>query len=337
MTAAAMLPLPAFVYMVRASGEGSSDYRLCRNELEVRRAYVDLVVGADDHHHYEEIEQTMQAFRDPDEWSGDGIRIELYMASFEVWRFPSSALELAGELLEVSVESADPVAITVAMWWLRAALDCGGFHWDGQQHEAAEGGYREAIRQLSAVRSEGTYQARVDAFMQECFGLVTCANVAERNHRFLEEALELVQACGCSVAEARQLVEYVYNRPPGEPHQECGGVMVTLAGVCNANRLNMRRAAEDELQRVRGLIPLIRKKHAAKPKLSPLPGAVDILADCETSGAAAITYPVNAVLEHEDEEPDVDSMLVIKDASGRMLDCEEIASALNASFLKGAR
>mgnify|MGYP006958842284 CR=1 FL=1 len=55
---------------------------------------------------------------------------------------------------------------------------------------------------------------------------------AERSHRFLEEALELVQACGCSASEAHQLVDYVFGRAVGHASQEAGGVMVTLAALC---------------------------------------------------------------------------------------------------------
>lgn len=62
--------------------------------------------------------------------------------------------------------------------------------------------------------------------MMACFGATISRDKAERNHRFLEEALELVQACGCTESEAAQLVAYVYGRPAGDPPQEVGGVMV---------------------------------------------------------------------------------------------------------------
>jgi hypothetical protein len=107
--------------------------------------------------------------------------------------------------------------------------------------------------------------------MTACFGPVISADVTERNHRFLEEALELVQSTGCTASEAHQLVDYVFNRPIGEPAQELGGVMVTLAALANASNLNMDIAAETELLRAWEIIDKIRAKAAAKPKYSSLP------------------------------------------------------------------
>jgi len=117
-----------------------------------------------------------------------------------------------------------------------------------------------------------SFQDRVQPWMMECFGPMIAGDREERNHRFLEEALELVQACGCTASEAHQLVDYVYGRPVGEPHQEAGGVMVTLAALCLANALDMHEAGETELARVWTKVEAIRAKQAAKPKHSPLPG-----------------------------------------------------------------
>ena len=115
------------------------------------------------------------------------------------------------------------------------------------------------------------FQNRVAPWMQACFGPEISSDVSERNHRFLEEALELVQAKGCSASEAHQLVDYVYSRDVGEPHQEVGGVMVTLAALCLAADLDMQQAGEDELARIWTKVEKIRAKQAAKPKNSPLP------------------------------------------------------------------
>ena len=117
------------------------------------------------------------------------------------------------------------------------------------------------------------FQSRVASWMQECFGLEISGDIVERNHRFLEEALELVQARGCTRSEAHQLVDYTFDRPAGDPAQETGGVMVTLAALCLAAGIDMRRAGERELTRIWGKIEQIRAKQAAKPKHSPLPQA----------------------------------------------------------------
>lgn len=116
------------------------------------------------------------------------------------------------------------------------------------------------------------FQQRVQPWMMACFGPAISADVIERNHRFLEESLELVQSTGCTQSEAHQLVDYVYGRPAGETQQEVGGVMVTLAALCLAHPgLDMHAAGETELARIWTKVDKIRAKQAAKPKHSPLP------------------------------------------------------------------
>ncbi|WP_430254320.1 hypothetical protein [Neorhizobium sp. DAR64872/K0K18] len=130
----------------------------------------------------------------------------------------------------------------------------------------------EAFNAPPADNVEGTFQSRVQPWMMACFGEMISGNREERNHRFLEEALELVQSTGCTAHEAHQLVDYVYGRDTGEPHQEVGGVMVTLAALCLANALDMHQCGETELERIWKKVDAIRAKQAAKPKHSPLPG-----------------------------------------------------------------
>jgi hypothetical protein len=116
-----------------------------------------------------------------------------------------------------------------------------------------------------------TFQDRVHPWLLVCFGEEIANDKVERNHRFLEEALELVQSTGCTQSEAHQLVDYVFARPVGEPEQETGGVMVTLAALCLAHQIDMDAAGETELARIWASIEKIRAKQAAKPKHSPLP------------------------------------------------------------------
>jgi hypothetical protein len=116
-------------------------------------------------------------------------------------------------------------------------------------------------------------QERVDSWMFDCFGAAIAKDKRERNHRFLEEALELVQACGATREEALQLVDYVYGRPVGEQRQEVGGVMVTLAALCSASELDMDEEGHREVDRIATRIHEIRAKQASKPKFSPLPGS----------------------------------------------------------------
>lgn len=126
-----------------------------------------------------------------------------------------------------------------------------------------------ALLQPEALRAD--FQSRVQPWMMECFGAEIAADKLERCDRFIEEALELVQAGDYPKERAHELVEYVYGRPQGDINQEVGGVMVTLAAHCLAHGVNMHEEAETELARVWTKVDQIRAKQAAKPKGSALP------------------------------------------------------------------
>lgn len=111
-----------------------------------------------------------------------------------------------------------------------------------------------------------SFQERVRIWVRKCLGEASAADPVERNHRFLEESLELVQAMGLTRYEAMLLVNYVFNREIGEPRQEVGGVMVTLAALCDAASLDMDACAVTELARAWGNIEKIRAKQAGKPR-----------------------------------------------------------------------
>lgn len=151
------------------------------------------------------------------------------------------------------------------------------------------------------------FQTRVDGWMQECFGPEISADQVERNHRFLEEALELVQALGCTKDEAHKLVDYVYGRAVGDPPQEVGGVMVTLAALCLANGMDMDAAAETELSRILQpeVVTKIREKQKRKPAFSPLPGSYPDRAPAADGGEVEVNRVANAILEAwKKAEPD---------------------------------
>ncbi|KAA5604440.1 hypothetical protein F1188_16070 [Roseospira marina] len=128
------------------------------------------------------------------------------------------------------------------------------------------------------------FQGAVAPWVEACFGKEIANDRTERNHRFLEEALELVQAAGCTATEAHQLVDYVFGRPVGELEQEIGGVMVTLASLCLAHDVCMHTCGVTELTRVWGKIDRIRAKQAAKPAFGPLPGPDPVSADSRREG-----------------------------------------------------
>jgi hypothetical protein len=122
-----------------------------------------------------------------------------------------------------------------------------------------------------AICALGSFQDRVRTWLDACFGGTIPSDREERCHRFLEEAIELAQASGCSRDHAHLLVEYVYSRPSGTPAREVGGVMVTLAGLCQASDVDMAHAGNEELLRNWKRLDEIRAKRSLKRQGSPLP------------------------------------------------------------------
>ncbi len=114
------------------------------------------------------------------------------------------------------------------------------------------------------------FQNDVEKWMLKCFGTSISCDKIERNYRFLEEAIELVQSCNCTKKEAHELVDYVFNRKAGDKFQEVGGVLITLSALCSAQDLEMNSASIIELKRCWDNIENIRSKQKNKPKNSPL-------------------------------------------------------------------
>lgn len=184
------------------------------------------------------------------------------------WNDPLSP-NIALELFLAGQESAAPCSYCGN----EGVVDSGGVYPWGEsinQPCNACGPRRHAIYSLQKHR---TFQNRVRAWFVRCFGDEALDDQYERVCRFLEEGLELAQSCGLSDKHAHELVDYVFTRPAGERPQEVGGVMTTLAMVCNVYKLDMLACGETELRRVWTVIDKIRAKQASKPKNSPLPGA----------------------------------------------------------------
>ena len=131
----------------------------------------------------------------------------------------------------------------------------------------------EAMRDAEPTSDNVSFQERVDPWMQACFGVEISADKLERGDRLLEEVLELLQSGDYPSERIASLTKYVWSREIGEPAQEVGGVMVTLAAYCLAHGLNMHTAGETELTRIWTKVDKIRAKQAAKPKGSVLPQA----------------------------------------------------------------
>lgn len=128
---------------------------------------------------------------------------------------------------------------------------------------------------LSQGQTTEPFQDRVQPWMLECFGAEIAADRVERGDRLLEEVLELLQSGGYDPARVLALRDYVWSRSVGEPSQEVGGVMITLAAFCLAHGLDMHEAGETELARIWTKVEKIRAKQASKPTGSALPIPVD--------------------------------------------------------------
>lgn len=77
---------------------------------------------------------------------------------------------------------------------------------------------------------------------------------------------------GMTKDDVLRLVDYVYGqRHIGEKLQEVGGVLITLAALCQAQGIGLESAGLRELGRIWEKIDAIREKQKNKPKHSPLP------------------------------------------------------------------
>jgi hypothetical protein len=129
------------------------------------------------------------------------------------------------------------------------------------------------------------FQRAVGFWVRQCFGEEVAKDKMERAYRFLEESNELAQSLGVTKEEAHSLVDYTWGREIGEPAQEVGGVMVTLAALCEATDMDIARQSVNELDRVGTpeMVNRIREKQKSKPHRSPLPGEA-------TARAAAVQF-----------------------------------------------
>lgn len=137
--------------------------------------------------------------------------------------------------------------------------------------DKAEATILNAAASGEMVPATEALQARVWPWMLTCFGEEVSRDKEERGDRLLEEVFELLQSGGYDPARVLALRDYVWSRDVGEPAQEVGGVMITLAAYCLAHDLDMHKAGETELARIWTKVEKIRAKQAAKPKGGALP------------------------------------------------------------------
>jgi hypothetical protein len=137
----------------------------------------------------------------------------------------------------------------------------------------SRGAYRMIAAELRTIADNAKalgskpFQKRAQYWAKKCFGLTLATDRNERNQRFSEEAIELVQACGMTKREVLGAVDYVYNRPVGEKRQEVGGTYTTLALLCAANGIDMVAEGERDLLEIDNgeTSARIREKRRTKP------------------------------------------------------------------------
>jgi Lar family restriction alleviation protein len=142
---------------------------------------------------------------------------------------------------------------------------CGCEGPDAQRHSTAEAVAAWNRRPSPSVGvgelREGSYQQRIDVWMQEMFA-AGGADPRTRMDRLIEEVFELAQSGDYDPGRIAPIRDYVYGRPKGDPAQEMGGVMVTLASLACAAGIDMEAEAERELERIN--TPEVRAKIMAK-------------------------------------------------------------------------
>lgn len=94
------------------------------------------------------------------------------------------------------------------------------------------------------------HQERVAVWLDQVFDAEERANTKERSLRVVEEAIELAQACGADEATVHRLVEYIFERPVGEPAKELAGVMVTVYAAAESLGESADARFDEEMHRI---------------------------------------------------------------------------------------
>ena len=110
-------------------------------------------------------------------------------------------------------------------------------------------------------------QAAVLEWVERTFGHDVAWHPGERLARFVEEALELAQACGMEQSDVQSLAAHVYAKPPGRIEREFGGVGITLLGLAAVYGVHADECEAAELERVLAIDPsTFVTRHNAKAK-----------------------------------------------------------------------
>lgn len=124
---------------------------------------------------------------------------------------------------------------------------------------------------LKELSNRSPFSDRCASWVAQTHGIASQNHLDERVARFIEEAIELAQACDMSEGQVDKINSYVYGRVKGSIRQELGGVMVCLGALASCVNLDMDMAGETELKRCHEHADAIRAKGYNKPAaISPL-------------------------------------------------------------------
>ena len=136
---------------------------------------------------------------------------------------------------------------------------------------------------------------------RQCFSEDVVESRLERGLRVFEEAGELLQLAGGTAEDAHRMVDYVFSRPAEtDPYREIGGVLVSLAVLCDVFGVDLEEAWEREMARCIARADEIRAKQAAKPAGIAVHAAAETLFEtqyadwCEEGWLEPVSAPNHA-------------------------------------------
>lgn len=101
----------------------------------------------------------------------------------------------------------------------------------------------------------GVIQEIAFDWAMRCFGKAHVYDDKVRSLRVVEEAIELCQSVGVVQEDILLVSDLVYQRKPGKPSQEIGGLMMTIMVFCERNGIDAEEAGVTELRRVLSISP----------------------------------------------------------------------------------
>ena len=110
------------------------------------------------------------------------------------------------------------------------------------------------------------------AWAVRSFGPAHVIDTPTRVLRIVEEAIELCQAVGVPQDKVDLCTHTVYRRPPGDPIQEVGGILLTTNILCAAIEAEPDDILEKELARVLSKPP----EHFAKRNQEKIDAGLDV-------------------------------------------------------------